>query len=173
MTQQTHKLTTELIGDREMVMRRAFRAPRELLFQCYADCEHLMNWWGPKEYPLAVCKQDFRPGGTRHLCMRGTNGEEAWSIGVYKEIVEPERIVYTDAFSNAAGDSIPPESFETVTFESQGETTVLQIHTRYDSAEDRQTVIEMGVEQGFNSSLDRLDAHLRELRRLRPNGATG
>ena len=160
MTQQTHKLTTELIGDREMVMRRAFRAPRELLFRCYADCEHLMNWWGPKEYPLAVCKQDFRPGGTWHYCMVGPNGEEAWGIGVYKEIVEPERIVYTDAFSNADADSIPPESVITVTFESQGETTVLNIHTRYDSAEDRQTVIEMGVEEGFNSSLDRLDEHL-------------
>jgi uncharacterized protein YndB with AHSA1/START domain len=145
--------------ERQLVVERMFEAPRARVWRAYSDPEILKQWWGPKGWTLPVCKVDFRPGGVWHYCMRSPDGKESWGVAVYQEIAEPERIVYTDAFSDAEGsinDSLPKMQ-ATVTFEAiDVDKTKLTIRTQYNSLEDLQKVLAMGVEKGIGQTLDRL-----------------
>jgi len=157
--------TTSTLSDREFVMERTFDAPRELVWQAYTKAEHLIHWWGPKGWTLPVCKVDFRPGGVWHYCMRGPAGEESWGKAIYREIVEPERIVYLDIFADEVGNPIEgaPEMLITMTFEEQGGKTKLTSHTLFPSAADLEAVLKMGMEEGFTQTLDRLEEHLAKM----------
>lgn len=149
-------------NDRVYVMERVFDAPRELVFEAYTTAEHLKNWWGPKDWTLPVCEVDFRPGGVWRYCMKGPDGMESWGKAVYQEIVEPEKIVYKDTFVDADGNRIDgtPEMLITVTFTEENGKTRLASTTLFETAEQLQQVLEMGMEQGFTETLDRLEAHL-------------
>jgi uncharacterized protein YndB with AHSA1/START domain len=99
--------------------------------------------------------------------MRLPEGRDIWGIGVYREIVEPERIVYTDAFADAEGNPVPPahygmssghppETLVTVTFaEHKGKTKLTLRHSILESVEERE-----GTEQGWDEMFDRLAAEL-------------
>lgn len=152
-------------ADRELVIERVFNAPRELVFQAFSSPEHLVHWWGPKGWTLPVCEQDFRPGGTWLYCMRGPNGEDGWGKGIYHEIVPPEKIVYTDYFVDAEGNPLPgmPEMVNTLTFiEVDGKTRFISL-TVFATAAEREATLAMGAIEGFNQTLDRLEAYLTQL----------
>jgi len=163
MTKNKAPYTTP--SDREFVMERLFDAPRELVWQAWTKPEHLTHWWGPKGWTLPVCKVDFRPGGIWHYCMRGPGGEESWGKAIYREIVEPERIVYLDTFADEAGNPIEgaPEMLITVTFTEQGSRTKLSTHTLFTSAADLESVLAMGMVEGVTQTWDRLEEHLASL----------
>jgi uncharacterized protein YndB with AHSA1/START domain len=126
-----------------------------------------MRWWAPEGCTTPFCKVDLRPGGGFHYCMRLPDGREIWGLGIYREIVVPERIVYTDTFADAEGKPVPPayygmsaghpsESLVTVTFaEHGGKTKLTLLHTISQSVEERE-----GTEQGWNQMFDRLAAYL-------------
>ena len=158
-----HTLQMET-GPRDITMRRRFDAPRELVFEAYSSCEHIEQWWGPRSWPVAHCRMDFQPGGTWHYCMKGPEGQEAWGIVEYLEIQRPDRMKYRDAFSDKDGNEVPPIGEITVTFEEDGEGSLLTWHTVYPTAEDRDKVIEMGVEAGAGETLDRLEEYLARAR---------
>jgi uncharacterized protein YndB with AHSA1/START domain len=159
--------TTELVGERELLMSRTFDAPRALVFEAWTRPEHLARWWGPTGWTLPVCNLDLRPGGVWHYCMRGPGGEEGWGRAEYLEIVEPERLVFRDAFSDADGNIVDamPVATVTVTFEERGRQTVVTSRTRYETSADRDRVVEMGVVEGMTQTLDRLEELLGELQR--------
>jgi uncharacterized protein YndB with AHSA1/START domain len=154
---------------RELVLTRVFDAPRALVFKAWTEPEHLMRWWGPKGFTTPFCKVDLRPGGNFHYCMRSPEGQDIWGIGVYREVVEPERIVYTDTFADAEGNPVTPahygmsashpqETLVTVTFtEHEGRTTLTLRHSIPQSVEERK-----GTEQGWTDMLDRLAEELAE-----------
>ncbi len=95
------------IGEQELVITRIFDAPRELVWKAWTDPERVKRWWGPKGFTTPVSEIDFRVGGAYLYCMRSPEGQDYWSTGVYREIVEPEQIVYTDSFSDAEGNLVP------------------------------------------------------------------
>jgi uncharacterized protein YndB with AHSA1/START domain len=154
-------------ASRELVITRMFDAPRALVFKAWTEPERLMRWWAPKGFTTPFCKVDLRPGGVFHYCMRSPEGQDIWGIGVYREIVEPERIVYTDAFADAEGNPVPPahygmssshppETLVTVTFaEHEGKTTLTLRHSILESVEERE-----GTQQGWTEMLDRLAEEL-------------
>ncbi len=150
---------------REFVMERVFDAPRTLVFQMWSDPKHLMHWWGPKGWTLPVCNVDFRPGGVWHYCMRGPGGEEGWGKAVYREIVEPERIVYVDTFADAEGNQIEgtPEIVVTVTFTEQNGKTKLTSHAQFASVKDLEATLAMGMAEGLAETWDRLEQYLVQL----------
>ena len=74
---------------------RVFDAPRSLVFKAWTDPEHLAQWWGPRGFSLPSCKADFRPGGAYRFHMRGPDGDDHFTQGIFHELVEPERIVYS------------------------------------------------------------------------------
>ena len=87
--------STATATDRDLVIERIFDAPRELVFDAWSKPEHLVHWWGPKDFSLPFCEIDFRVGGSYRFCMRSPEREDHWVRGVYRDIVETERIVLT------------------------------------------------------------------------------
>jgi uncharacterized protein YndB with AHSA1/START domain len=171
MTNQAIISTVE--NDRVLVLEREFDAPRELVFRMFKEAEHLKHWWGPRGWEVPVCKIDFRPGGIWHYCMKCVDknqgdfyGMESWGKGVYSEIVEPERIVYTDYFSDAEGnvnESLPSTEV-TLEFVDLGGSTKLINRAVYGSAEALQTVLDMGMLQGITETWNRLAEWLESLK---------
>jgi len=156
--------------DHVLVLERVFHAPRELVFKMFKEPEHLKRWWGPNGWELPVCSLDFRPGGIWHYCMKCVEpgeyfGMESWGKGVYKEIVEPEKIVYTDYFSDAEGNvnETMPSTEITMEFIDLGDRTKLVERAVYESAEALKSVTEMGMLEGTSQMFDRLDAYLDEV----------
>jgi uncharacterized protein YndB with AHSA1/START domain len=114
-------------AERVLVITRVFDAPRSLVFKAWTETEHLAHWWGPKGFTLPACTMDFRPGGAYRLCMRSPEGVDHWLRGVYHEIVEPERLVFTYAWEDAEGRP-NHETLVTVTFADHDGKTQLTLH---------------------------------------------
>ena len=101
--------------DRELLVTRVIDAPRALVFKAWTEPEQVARWWGPQGFTTTFCDMDIRPGGTFRFCMRSPAGTDHWKRGVYREIVAPERIVFTFAWEDAAGNP-GHELLTTVTF---------------------------------------------------------
>lgn len=149
-------------AEREFVMERVFNAPRELVFQAFSECKHLVHWWGPTGWTLPVCEMDFRVGGIWFYCMRGPGGEDACGQATYHEIVEPERVVYTDRFVDTAGKVLEgmPEMLITLTFTEHNSQTKLTNRAEFASVADKEATLAMGMVEGLTQTLDRLEAYL-------------
>ncbi len=151
------RTATSPVG-REIVITRVFDAPRELVFAAWTDPRHVTEWWGPQGYTSYVCEIDLRVGGIFRLQMRGPDGAVYPCAAVFREVVKPERIVYTGPSeeTHACGAGLPPHATVTVTFaEHEGKTT-LKIHTLLRSAADRDAAAIAGFVPGWNSTLERL-----------------
>src|SRR5450755_260347 len=89
------------VSDRDLVLTRIIDAPREKVFKAWTDPELLKQWFAPLPYTTPVAELDVRPGGANLIVMRGPDGVDMPNRGVYLEIVENERIVFTDAYAKA------------------------------------------------------------------------
>ncbi len=143
-------------SDRVLVITRVFDAPRSLVFQAWTDPQHLVNWLGPQGFTGKILKSELRPGGAYRYYMRDPQGGDHWQQGIFREIVEPERLVLTYAWADANGNPTRPETILTVTFEDQGGKTKLTLH---------QAVFESVTARdehnfGWNSSLNRFADYL-------------
>jgi len=147
-------LTLSTPSDREIVMTREFNAPRELVFEAHTKCEHMEKWWGPRKYSLEVCEMDFRPGGKYYFLHRGPDGvEEHGFRGEYREIVPPDRIVWTFEWEGMPGHV----SVDTMVLEDLGGgRTKLTATSVFDSLEDRDGMLQSGMEEGASETWDRL-----------------
>jgi uncharacterized protein YndB with AHSA1/START domain len=152
------KVTTP--SDTEIVMTRVFDAPRDLVFEAHTTCEHLRNWWGPRRYEVTSCDVDFRPGGKWRMVHRGSEGDEYAFHGEYREIVRPERIVWTFEFEGMPG----AVSVETMTLEEHEGKTTFTATSVYDSLEARDGMLESGSSEGAAETWDRLDEYLETLK---------
>ncbi len=155
------KLTVTTPSDREIVLTRVFDAPRELVFEAHTSCEHLEKWWGPRRFEVASCEVDFRPGGLWRIVHRGPDGDEHGFRGEFREILPPERIVWTFEYEGMPGHV----SVETLTLEEQDGKTTLTATAVYDTVEDRNGTLESGMEAGAAETYDRLDEYLEVLTR--------
>jgi uncharacterized protein YndB with AHSA1/START domain len=160
MGESGNKLTVTTPSDTEILMTRVFDAPRDLVFEAHSSCEHMSNWWGPRKYEFASCEIDFRPGGTWRIVHRGPDGEEYGFHGDFREIVPPERIVWTFEFEGFPGQV----SVETLELEEHDGKTTITATAVYDSVEARDAMIDSGMESGAAESYERLDEYLEELR---------
>ena len=104
---------------RELTIVRLFDAPRALVFAAFTDPVHLARWWGPHGFTNPVCEFDARPGGAFRIHMQAPDGTIHVTQGVVREIVKPERLVFTVALLEDDG-SIRLENLTTVTFAEGG-----------------------------------------------------
>ena len=123
--------------DRVLVLTRLLNAPRELVFQVWSQPEHLAKWWGPKDFCLPSCEQDFRPGGAYKFCMRAPDGTDHWVWGVYQEIVRPERIVFTWERDAATGHPVSGSVVTVTLVEENGQTKLTLSHALFETTADR------------------------------------
>ena len=114
--------------EREIVITRVFHAPRELVFRAWTDPKLMAQWWGPKHFTNRVEQMDVRPGGAWRIVMCAPDGAEHPAQGVYREIVPPERLVFTNNAVDKDGNAII-EGFTTVTFDDQAGKTKLTLQT--------------------------------------------
>lgn len=165
----TGKMEHRIEGDKVIVLERVFDAPRELVFRMFSESEHLRHWWGPRGWDLPVSELDFRPGGYWLYCMRCVDpnmgewyGRESWGKMVFKEIDPPQRLVYTDYFSDAEGniDTSLPASDTVLEFVDLGGKTKLVSWTEYAAADALKTVLDMGMLQGITETWDRLEERI-------------
>jgi uncharacterized protein YndB with AHSA1/START domain len=156
----------------ELVITRIFDAPRDLVFKMWTDLEHLKHWWGPKGFTFGVSKLDLRPGGVFHYSMKSPDGQEMWGKFVYREIIAPEKLVFTSSFSDEEGNTVrapfsatwPLEILNTLTFvENEGRTTLTMRGGPLSATEEERKTFEAArdsVKQGFAGTFDQLADYL-------------
>lgn len=150
--------TVEVKGP-ELIVNRTFNAPRELVWKAWTEPEHVVNWWGPKGFSIRTSEIDIKPGGIWRFIMKGSDGVEYPNKISFREIVNPERLVYTT--SDDIEDD--PAQFQTiVNFVEQENKTILTMRLIFPSEEIREKVVnEYGAIEGANQTLDRLEEQLR------------
>lgn len=109
---------------------RLIAAPRPLVFKMWTSPTHLMHWWGPRDSTIALCELDASPGGAYRIHVRSADGVEHPFKGIYREIVEPERIVATG------------------------------LNVRFEDQKGKTRVTVTGAEAGWADRLLRLEEHL-------------
>jgi uncharacterized protein YndB with AHSA1/START domain len=144
--------------ERELVVTRILDAPRALVFKAWTEPDRAARWWGPQGFVTLYCKMDARPGGTFRVCMRSPEGTEYWKRGVYREVVEPERLVFNFAWEDADGKP-GHETVVTVTFAEHGAKTKLTLHQGvFETVAARDS-----HEGGWTSTLQRLADYVANL----------
>lgn len=92
------------IEQRTLVLTRTINAPAHLVFAAWCHPQHLVRWWGPKDFTLPLWEQDLRVGGKYRFCMRAPDGSDHWVRGEYLQIIEPVRLVFTWLREDEEGD---------------------------------------------------------------------
>jgi uncharacterized protein YndB with AHSA1/START domain len=139
----------------DLVIRRVFDAPRERVFACWTEREHLMKWFCPKDFTVIYAEVDVRPGGAWRWGMRSPDGEDHKAHGVYREVLPPEKLVFTFIWERDDG-TFKPETLITVALaENEGKTQMTFTHAGIWSVESRDA-----HEGGWNAFFDHLGAYL-------------
>jgi uncharacterized protein YndB with AHSA1/START domain len=150
-----------------LTITRIFDASREKVWKAWTTPEGVKKWWGPKNFTSPVSKIDLRKGGKYLSCMRGPDGKDYWSTGVYREIVPLERLVVTDSFADEKGNVVPAshygmagewplELLVTVTFEDLGNKTKMVL--RHEGIPEG--MMREMTETGWSESFDKLAEYI-------------
>lgn len=144
-------------NDRELVLTRLIDAPRDKLFRCWTEPELMKQWFVPRPWTTPRIEVDLRPGGKNFILMAGPNGEEMPNHGVYLEIVPNEKLVFTDAFTEAWVPSEKPFFVGTITFEDEGGKTRYTARAAHWTKEDRDAHEKMGFHEGWGQCATQLE----------------
>jgi uncharacterized protein YndB with AHSA1/START domain len=140
-------------SERELVMTRVFKAPRELVFDALTKPELVRRWYGPAGWSLVVCDIDLRVDGAWRFVSRRPDGKQIGQRAVYREIVRPERLVNTESWE----DWNPGELLVTTTLDEQNATTTLSITLLFPSRDVRDQLIKSGMTNDAAAVYDKLE----------------
>lgn len=145
------------VEERTLVIDRIFDAPPNVVWKAWTDPEQMVHWLGPQGFTGDIEKMDPRVGGNYRFHLRGPDGSDHWMQGVHREVVVPERLVYTWAWADAKGNPTTSETLVTVTFAEHGggktKLTLRQEGFESISARDDHRI-------GWNSAFDCLAEYL-------------
>jgi uncharacterized protein YndB with AHSA1/START domain len=160
-------MTSDNSSQDAVVIERSFDAPVELIWKMWTDPEHFKAWYGPEGATIPVAKIDLRAGGTRLVCMemQSPNGPmQMWFAGEYREVVQNERLVYTEFMSDQHGNRLPPA--ETGMPEGHPMTTEVRVELEDVDGRTRMVMTHIGIPAdspgaiGWTTALDKLAAHV-------------
>lgn len=140
-------------SEREIHIERVFDAPRNRVFAAYTDPELIPRWWGPHGTSTVVDELDARAGGKWRFVIRNSDGSETGFRGTFREVTPPERIVQTFEWEGMPGHV----SVDTATFEDLGDRTKVVSTSIFHAPEERDGMLESGMERGMNETFARLD----------------
>jgi uncharacterized protein YndB with AHSA1/START domain len=147
---------TENSSNLEIVCTRVIDAPRERVFEAFADPKHLAQWWGPEGFTNTVQEFDFRPGGTWRIVMHGPDGVDYDNVSEFIEVVKPERIVYQHLG--------PVHPFlMTMIYEEHSGKTKLTWRMRHESAAQYAKLKDF-LAKANEQNFDRLEAELKKMK---------
>lgn len=161
-------LQFDFLVDKEnntLTVKREFNAGRQLVWDCYTKSELLDQWFAPEPLSTKTKSMQFEEGGHWHYAMVEPNGTEYWGWTEYQTIHPIDFYTTLDAFCNEEGEineDLPTGKWK-VTFSDFGQNTIVETVVAYNSLNDLESVIQMGMEEGMHSTLERLDKLLREL----------
>jgi uncharacterized protein YndB with AHSA1/START domain len=133
-------------------LTRVLKAPRERVFAAWTDVAQANRWWAPRDFEILSCTMEVRPGGRWHRSMRSPAGDVVTKYGVYREVVPPERLVFT--YRTEMGGQLDDETVVVVTFDAVSQGTLLTLrHAGFASESLRDD-----HRGGWSSCLDRFAA---------------
>ena len=147
-----------------LVLDRVIAAPRDAVWRCWTETDLFKQWYCPAPWTVPEADFDLRPGGRMNCVMQGPDGERIETTGCWLEIVAPEKLTFTDAYTE--GFMPQPESFMTgfVRFADQGpEETHLTWGARHTSEDDAKKHLEMGFDEGWNAAASQLETLARQV----------
>ena len=148
-----------------ITIKKEFAAKRQLVWDCYTKSEHLDQWFAPRPFTTKTRFMDFSEGGHWLYAMVEPGGQEYWGRMDYQTIRPIENYTALDGFCDDTGALNPelPRSRWNVTFSEIATHTLVETVVSYSSPEALQQVIEMGLQEGLTSTLERLDELLSAL----------
>lgn len=155
-------LQFDFLADKEkntLTIRREFAADRQLVWDFHTKSELLEQWFAPRPFTTKTKSMDFREGGYWLYAMIDPTGPEYWGRMDYLKIQPTEKYTGLDAFCDDKGEINPelPRAEWNVTFTDLGENALVETVVTYNSLADLETVIQMGMEEGMTSTLEKLD----------------
>jgi uncharacterized protein YndB with AHSA1/START domain len=154
-------------GSNDFAIERTLEAPVNLVWQMWTEPEHFKAWYGPSGASIPVAKMDVRVGGTRLVCMEMQTPDgtmQMWFTGNYREIIENERLVYTESPSDEAGNIMSASDMGMP--EGHPSTTEVTVVLEEDGPGTRMQMTHVGVPEdspgatGWTMALDKLAAHV-------------
>jgi uncharacterized protein YndB with AHSA1/START domain len=156
-----NKAPEDYLG-REFIITREYKAPRELVFKTWTDPKHLAQWWGPRGFTNPVCEWDARPGKPIYVVMRGPNGVDYPMGGEFREVIAPEKLVFTSGAMDK-NRKLLFEFLHTVTLAEHNRGTKLTIKSIVIKTTPEANMYIGGFEAGMTQSLERLGKYTAEL----------
>jgi uncharacterized protein YndB with AHSA1/START domain len=147
-------LTTTLVAD--------FDAAIDEVWQLWADPRRLERWWGPPTYPATFEKHDLSPGGEVTYFMTGPEGDRPRGWWRVTSVDPPTSLQFTDGFANDDGtfnEEMPVVDID-VRLSNRDGGTRMEIRSTYESREELDKLIEMGMLEGLRQSVGQMDALL-------------
>ncbi len=139
--------------DRELRLSRLLDAPVDIVWEAWSNPEHIANWWGPNGFTNTIHTMELKPGGEWHLVMHGPDGTDYNNKSIFTEVVPFKKIVYEHTSA--------PKFVSTITFEEQGEQTLLNWHMLFETVEQFiQVVKTFKADEGIKQNVEKLVAYL-------------
>jgi uncharacterized protein YndB with AHSA1/START domain len=163
---ETNNNTTVATRQKTVSITRTFDLPLNIVWKAWTEPESFKKWWGPTDYTCPSCTIDLKVGGKCIASMKGPDGKEIWSTGIFKEIEPMKKLVYEDHFSDSQGNLVSPSYYDmpgdwndvnvTLTFEEVDGKTKMTIEQTNIPEEMYDDCI-----KGWNQSLDKLEKNLK------------
>lgn len=152
----------------DLVLERVVDVPRELVWTAWTTPEHVKKWITPAPWSTVDCEIDLRPGGIFRIVMRSPEGQEFTTIGCYLEIVENEKLVWTEAlapgYRPVKGSPESPLFTAVITLEPHPKGTKYTALAVHRDEEGRKKHEEMGFQDGWGTALDQLVAVAKKMK---------
>ncbi len=145
-----------------IAITRVFDAPRELVWKAWTEPKRMAKWWGPHTFTNPVCEVDVRQGGAILIHMQGPDGPAMPMRGIFKEVVKPEKLVFTTSSFHDEKGNPGIETMNTVLFHERDGKTTMTLESHFTQAKPEFAMAQKGFNAGWNQSLDRLFALLTE-----------